>query len=54
MAEPQENAEVAAAIRELANQVGALGSAVISAADKLAKVLTEGINVNMGKQPGPW
>lgn len=54
MAEPEDSAEVAAAIRELAKQVDALGNAVISAAQAIAKAISEGINVNIGKQPGPW
>jgi hypothetical protein len=54
MAEPQECPEVAAAIRELAKQVDALGNAVISAAERIAKAIGEGINVQVGRQPGPW
>ncbi len=54
MVEPEESAEVAAAIRELAKRVDALGNAVISAAHTIAKAISEGINVNIGKQPGPW
>jgi hypothetical protein len=54
MAEAQDDDDVAAAIRELAKQVDALGNAVITAADRIAKAIGEGINVNVGKQPGPW
>lgn len=54
MPEPQDGAEVAAAIRELANQVGQLGNAVNAAADKIAKAMSDGINVNVGKRPGEW
>jgi hypothetical protein len=39
MAETQESAEVAAAIRELAKQVDTLGNAVISAAIEIAKAI---------------
>jgi hypothetical protein len=53
MAEPHDNAEVAAAIRELAKQVDALGSAVISASERIARAINEGINVQVGRQPGP-
>lgn len=52
MAEAQDNAEVAAALRELAKQVDALGNAVITAANAIAKAIHDGINVNGGKQPG--
>lgn len=54
MAEAQDHANVAAAIRELAQQVDTLGNAVITAADRIAKAISEGISVNLGKQPGPW
>jgi len=54
MAEAQDDDDVAAAIRELAKQVDALGNAVITAADRIAKAIGEGINVSVGKQPGPW
>ncbi len=53
MAEPQDSAEVAEAIRELAKQVDALGNAVMSAADRIAKAISEGIKVQVGRQPGP-
>jgi hypothetical protein len=53
MAEPQDSAEVAAAIRELAKQVAALGNAVMSAGERIAKAISEGINVQVGRQPGP-
>jgi hypothetical protein len=54
MAEPQSNAEVAAAIRELAKQVDSLGNAVVAAADRIATAINKGINVNLGKRPGEW
>jgi hypothetical protein len=53
MDHPQESAEVAAAIRGLATQVDTLGNAVISAAQIIAKAISEGINVQVGRQPGP-
>ncbi len=39
MPETNENAEIAAAIRELASQVDALGNAVISGAQIIAKAV---------------
>jgi len=54
MGQAPDNADVAAAIRELTKQVDTLGNAVITAADRIAKAISEGINVNVGKQPGPW
>lgn len=39
MAESQDSAEIAAAIRELAKQVDALGNAAISAAEIIAKAI---------------
>lgn len=54
MAESDQSAEVAAAIRELANQVDTLGSALVSAAELIAKAISDGINVQVARQPGPW
>jgi hypothetical protein len=53
MAELEESAEVAAAIRELAKQVGALGNAVMSAVHVIAKAISDGIEVQVGQRPGP-
>jgi hypothetical protein len=52
MAEAQDSAEIAAAIRELAKQVDALGNAAISAAEIIAKAIDQGINVQVAPQPG--
>jgi len=49
-----ESAEIAFAIRELAKQVDALGNAVQSAAEMIAKAMREGVNVNVAPQPGPY
>jgi len=53
MAEAEQSDEVAASITELAKQVDALGNAVISAARIIAKAISEGINVQVGREPGP-
>jgi len=50
----QPNAEVAAAIRELAKHVESLGNAVVAAADRIATAINKGIDVNLGKRPGEW
>lgn len=52
MAEAQDSAEIAAAIREFAKQVDALGNAAISAAEIIAKAIERGINVQVAPQPG--
>jgi hypothetical protein len=52
MPEPQDSAEIAAAIRELAKQVDALGNAATTAAEIIAKAISEGINVQVAPQPG--
>ena len=46
--------EVAAAIRELAHQVGTLGNAVAEAGNMIAKAIKEGINIQVAPQPGPY
>ena len=53
MAENNASAGVAAAIRELAQQVDALGNAVVEAGNVIAKAIKEGINVQVAPQPGP-
>ena len=52
MAEINENAEIAEAIREHAHQVETLGNAVVSAAQIIAKAIAEATEKNL--QGLPW
>jgi hypothetical protein len=47
MAETNENAEIAEAIRELAHQVDTLGNAVVSAAHIIAKAIAKATEASL-------